>query len=115
MKNEKKINKTFSNTFKKNKLDISNNSEDFEFVNIKEYTQNKSAKSFKYKNIKKKLYESQNQLMSNEEFSKENMQLKEDNIKNNQLEDIKNDENNNSQISDNYKKEKNETERKYED
>ena len=115
MKNEKKINKTFSNTFKKNKLDISNNSEDFEFVNIKEYTQNKSAKSFKYKNIKKKLYESQNQLMSNEEFSKENIQLKEDNIKNNQLEDIKNEENNNSQISDNYKKEKNETETKIED
>ena len=47
MNNEKKINKTFSYVFQNNKLNNSNNSEDFEFLSLKENTQNKSTRIIK--------------------------------------------------------------------
>ena len=76
MKNEKKINKTYSNSFKNNKLNNSNNSEDFELLSLKENnTTNRSAKIIK-RNNNDYFYE-EKEPQKNEENYKKNKNLKE--------------------------------------
>ena len=102
MNNEKKINKTFSNLFKNIKLDKSNNSEDFEFLNIKDNIEIKSEKNIK-KNIID-LYIKSKELNNNEnENLKTNIILNDDNKNELEFEDIKNEDINNEEQKENNK------------
>ena len=102
MNNEKKINKTFSNLFKNIKLDNSNNSEDFEFLNIKDNIEIKSEKNIK-KNIID-LYIKPKELNNNEnENLKTNIILNDDNKNELEFEDIKNEDINNEEQKENNK------------
>ena len=102
MNNEKKINKTFSNLFKNIKLDKSNNSEDFEFLSIKDNIEIKSEKNIK-KNIID-LYIKSKELNNNEnENLKTNIILNDDNKNELEFEDIKNEDINNEEQKENNK------------
>ena len=80
MNNEKKINKTFSNVYKNNKLNNSNNSEDFEFLSIKENNSNRTAKD--NKKIKDDFFEAEKKQKDEDENLKTNLnEIKKNSIK----------------------------------
>jgi hypothetical protein len=88
MNNEKKINKTFSNVYKNNKLNNSNNSEDFEFLSIKEDNSNRTAKNNKkinddfFEEEKKQKDEDENLKTNLNEIKKNSIKIDEKNEKN---------------------------------
>ena len=99
MNNERKINKSFSNFFKNINLDKSNNSEDFEFLSIKDNIENKSEKIVK-KN-KSDLYIKPKDINNNNENLKTNIILNEDNKSDFGFQEIKNEDINNKEQKEN--------------
>ena len=89
MNNEKEINKSHTNSFKRNKIDISANSEDIAFMNLKENHPNKSEPSLKYKGIKQNIFESQNKFEKEEHMEKEINNTNEENNEKDNFIDIK--------------------------
>ena len=94
MNNENEINKSNTDPIKKNKMDISGNSEDIEFMYLKENHENKSVNSIKYNKINQNLSESNNKNKNEEKLEKEINNSEEIVNINNDLDDVNNNEQN---------------------
>ena len=94
MNNENEINKSNTDPIKKNKMDISGNSEDIEFMYLKENHENKSVNSIKYNKINQNLSESNNKNKNEEKLEKEINNNEEIVNINNDLDDVNNNEQN---------------------
>ena len=94
MNNENEINKSNTDPIKKNKMDISGNSEDIEFMYLKENHENKSVNSIKYNIINQNLSESNNKNKNEEKLEKEINNNEEIVNINNDLDDVNNNEQN---------------------
>ena len=94
MNNENEINKSNTDPIKKNKIDISGNSEDIEFMYLKENHENKSVNSIKYNKINQNLSESNNKNKNEEKLEKEINNNEEIVNINNDLDDVNNNEQN---------------------
>ena len=94
MNNENEINKSNTDPIKKNKMDISGNSEDIEFMYLKENHENKSMNSVKYNKINQNLSESNNKNKNEEKLEKEINNNEEIVNINNDLDDVNNNEQN---------------------
>ena len=94
MNNENEINKSNTDPIKKNKMDISGNSEDIEFMYLKENHENKSVNSIKYNKINQNLSESNNKNKNEEKLEKEINNNEEIVNNNNDLDDVNNNEQN---------------------
>ena len=94
MNNENEINKSNTDPIKKNKMDISGNSEDIEFMYLKENHENKSVNSIKYNKIDQNLSESNNKNKNEEKLEKEINNNKEIVNINNDLDDVNHNEQN---------------------
>ena len=77
MNNENEINKSNSNINKKDKIDISANSDDIEFMDLKENHENKSGENINYNENKQNLQENNNKKINDDEIQKEIKQTKE--------------------------------------
>ena len=94
MNNENEINKSNTDPIKKNKMDISGNSEDIEFMYLKQNHENKSVNSIKYNKINQNLSESNNKNKNEEKLEKEINNNEEIVNINNDLDDVNNNEQN---------------------